>query len=224
MKKYLNVLRNCPLFNDIEEENLLRMLECLGANVVSFDKKYTILAEGYPAKHIGIMLSGSAKTVQVDYYGNRSIVSEIKAADIFGDAFACAELKSIPVDIIADEPSEVMLIDCAHILHTCSNNCGFHQRLIFNLMKELALKNISLHQRIEVTSKRSTREKLMSYLMMQAKKAQSSSFDIPFDRQELADYLEVDRSGLSAEISKLRSEGIIESSRKHFELLTADVG
>lgn len=219
MKKYLNTLKNCPLFNDIADENLLRMLECLGARVVLFDKKYTILAEGYPAKHIGIMLSGSAKAVQVDYYGNRSIVSEIKTADVFGDAFACAELSAVPVDIIADEPSEVMLIDCSHILHTCTNNCGFHQQLIFNLMKELAIKNITLHQRIEVTSKRSTREKLMTYLMMQAKKAQSSSFDIPFDRQELADYLEVDRSGLSAEISKLRSEGLIESSRKHFELL-----
>ena len=215
----MNVLKKCPLFNDIGEENLMRMLECMGARVISFDKKYTILAEGYPAKHIGIMLSGSAKTVQVDYYGNRSIVSGVEEADIFGDAFACAELKSVPVDIIADEPSEVMLIECDHILHTCSNNCGFHQQLIFNLMKELAIKNITLHQRIEVTSKRSTREKLMTYLMMQAKRANSSSFDIPFDRQELADYLEVDRSGLSAEISKLRSEGIIESSRKHFELL-----
>ena len=111
-----------------------------------------------------------------------------------------------------------MLIDCNHILHTCSNNCGFHQQLIFNLMKDLAVKTLLFHQKIEITSKRTTREKLMTYLLIQAKRVNSNSFDIPFDRQELADYLEVERSGLSAEISKLRQEGILESHKNHFEL------
>ncbi len=219
MKKYLRVLKKCPLFHEIEEDKLLTMLHCLGAKVEMFDKKYTIVAEGNPAKHIGIVLSGSAHIMQVDYYGNRSILSEIQPSDMFGEAFACAEMQATPVSIIANEPCEIMLINCAHILHTCSNNCGFHQQLIFNLMKDLAAKTIMFHQKIEVTSKRSTREKLMTYLMLQAKKAGSSSFDIPFDRQELADYLEVDRSGLSAEISKLRQEGILNSRRNHFELL-----
>ena len=112
-----------------------------------------------------------------------------------------------------------MLIDCSHILHTCSNHCGFHQQLIFNLMKDLASKTIMFQQRIEITSKRSTREKLMTYLILQARKVSSDSFDIPFDRQELADYLEVDRSGLSVEISKLRNEGVIECKRNFFKLL-----
>jgi len=112
-----------------------------------------------------------------------------------------------------------MLIECNHILHTCSNNCGFHQQLIFNLMKDLATKTILFHQKIEIISKRSTRDKLMTYLMLQAKKEGSDSFDIPFDRQELADYLEVERSGLSAEISKLKKEGIINNQKNHFELL-----
>ena len=138
---------------------------------------------------------------------------------MFGEAFACAEVKAIPVTVVASEPSEVMLIDAGHIMNTCSNNCGFHRQLIFNLMRDLAVKNIMFHQKIEITSKRSTREKLMTYLMFQSKKFKKSSFDIPFDRQELADYLEVDRSGLSAEISKLRQEGILESNRKHFKLL-----
>lgn len=219
MKKYFEVLRECSLFNLIDDDNMITMLRCLGAKVVSFDKKYTIIAEGRPAKYIGVMLSGSAQTVRIDYYGNRSIVSDIRQAEVFGEAFACAEVSSVPVTVFANEPCEVMLINSEHILHTCSNNCGFHQRLIFNLMKDLAIKNIMFHQRIEITSKRSTREKLMTYLMFQAKRAGSNSFDIPFDRQELADYLEVERSGLSAEISKLRNEGIIESRKKHFELL-----
>ena len=218
MKKYLQILKKCPLFDNIEDENLITMLGCLGAKVESFDKKYTIFAEGYPAKYIGIVLSGSAQIVQVDYYGNRNILSNITSSEVFAEAFACAEMDMIPVTVIANEPCEVMLIDCSHILHTCANNCGFHQQLIFNLMKDLAKKTIMFHQRIEITSKRTTREKLMTYLALEAKKANSNRFDIPFDRQELADYLEVERSGLSAEISKMRKEGLIKNQKNHFEL------
>ena len=218
MKQYLPILKKCPLFCDIAEEDLLRMLTCLGAKVSAFDKKFTIFAEGAPAVHIGIMLSGTAQVVQVDYYGNRSILSNLTPSEVFAEAFACAEVKTLPVSVIAGEPCEVMLIDCRHILHTCENHCGFHQRLIFNLMKDLASKTILFHQRIEVTSKRTTREKLLTYLSMQAKKAGSQSFDIPFDRQELADYLEVDRSGLSSELGKLQREGILETHKHHFIL------
>lgn len=219
MKKYLEVLKTCPLFDGIGEDDLLRMLSCLGAKTASFDKKYTVFAEGKPARLIGIVLSGSVQVEQVDYYGNRSILSTLTESEIFAEAFACAEVDSLPVTVIANEPSEVMLIDCSHILHTCRNNCGFHQQLIFNLMKDLAMKTILFHQKIEITSKRTTREKLMCYLMYQAKKTGQSSFDIPYDRQGLADFLEVDRSGLSAEIGKLKREGIIDNRKQHFELL-----
>ena len=219
MKYFLNILKKCPLFEGIDDDSLAKMLVCLGARVESFDKKYTIFAEGTPAKYIGIVLSGSAQIIQVDYYGNRSILSEIDEAQVFAEAFACAEVRALPVSVVANEPCEIMFISCDHILHTCSNNCGFHQQLIFNLMKDLATKTIMFHQRIEITSKRSTREKLLTYLALQAKKCNSNSFDIPFDRQELADYLEVERSGLSAEIGKLKKEGIIDNQKNHFILL-----
>jgi len=217
--KYLEILKKCPLFDGIEENNLIKMLSCLGARVLSFDKKFTVFSEGSKAKYLGIVLSGSVQTILIDYDGNRSILSNMEASEVFAEDYACAEISAIPVTVVANEPSEVMFIDCSHILHTCSNNCGFHQQLIYNLMKDLATKTIMFHQRVEVTSKRTTREKLMTYLSIEAKKCSSNSFDIPFDRQELADYLEVDRSGLSAEISKLRSEGILESSKNHFRLL-----
>ncbi|MBR7132458.1 MAG: Crp/Fnr family transcriptional regulator [Clostridia bacterium] len=219
MKKYYKILEKCPLFDNIESENLFKMLRCLGVKVESFDKKYTIMSEGSPARYIGIVLSGSAQIIQVDYFGFRSILSNIEPSQVFGEAFACAEIKSIPVTVVANEPCEVMLIDCSHILHTCSNNCGFHQQLIFNLMKDLAAKTISFHQKQEITSKRTTREKLMTYLSLQAKKEGCNRFQIPFNRQELADYLEVDRSGLSVEISKLRNEGVLYSKKNTFELL-----
>ena len=219
MKKYIDILKKCPLFSGIEEDNLITMLGCLRARVLELDKKYTVLAEGSPAKYIGIVLSGAIQVEQTDYYGNRSIISVAQEGEVFGEAFACAEVTAIPVTVVASEPSEVMLIDAGHIMNTCSNNCGFHRQLIFNLMRDLAAKNILFHQKIEITSKRTTREKLMSYLLHYAKRVDRRSFEIPFDRQALADYLEVDRSGLSAEIGKLKKEGVIDSRKNYFELL-----
>jgi CRP-like cAMP-binding protein len=195
------------------------MLTCLGAKVDYFDKKYTVFSEGSPAKYIGIVLSGSAQIVQIDYYGNRSILSKIRPSELFAEAFACAEVASLPVSVIADEPCDVMFIDCSHILHTCEYGCGFHHQLTYNLMKDLAQKSLMFHQRIEITSKRTTREKLLAYLATEAKKHNSRRFDIPFDRQELADYLEVERSGLSAEISKMKKDGLIDNTKNHFVLL-----
>lgn len=219
MKKYLDVLRTCPLFEGIAEDNLLRMLACLGAKVVEFDKKYTVLAEGTSGKFIGIVLSGEVVVTTTDFDGNRHIISVSQAGEMFAEAFACAQVESIPVSVIASKPSEIMFIDSNHILHTCENNCGFHQKMIFNLMKNLAVKNLQFHQKIEITSRRSTREKLMAYLVLYAKKENSRSFTLPFDRQELADYLCVERSGLSAEIGKLKREGIINAEKNRFELL-----
>lgn len=219
MKKYLNILGKCPLFFGIGHDELLRMLVCLGAKAEFYDKKYTVFAEGSRAKYIGIVLSGSVQITQVDFYGNRSILSVIGAGQVFAEAFACAEVEEMPVSVVANEPSEIMIIECAHVLHTCENRCAFHRQLIFNLMKDLATKTITFHKKIDITSKRTTREKLMAYLMHEAKSAGGNSFDIPFDRQELADYLEVERSGLSAEISKLQKEGVLESRKKHFTLL-----
>ena len=219
MKNYLPILKKCPLFQGIREEDLSRMLHCLGARVQIFDKKYTVFAEGSPCRYIGIVLTGAVQIIQIDFYGNRSILSGVSPSEVFAEAFACAETPSLPVTVIASEASEIMLIDASHILHTCENHCGFHQQLIFNLMQDLAKKTILFHQKIEITSQRTTRDKLLTYLMLQEKKAGKNSFDIPFDRQELADYLEVDRSGLSAEIGKLRREGVLENTKNHFVLL-----
>ena len=145
MKNFSENLKKCPLFLGIEEESLNRMLACLGAKVEHFDRKQTIFAEGEEAKDIGILLSGGAQEIRIDYYGNRSILSDIAPSEVFGEAFACAEIGELPVSVVATEPSDVMFVDCSHILHTCHNNCGFHQQQIFNLMKILAEKNLRLY-------------------------------------------------------------------------------
>ena len=138
LKNYLEILKNCPLFSEIGEEELVRMLTCLGAKTETFDKKYTIFAEGAPARHLGILLSGSAQIVQTDYYGNRSILSGIGEGEVFAEAFACADVSEIPVNVVTTENSEVLLIEAKRILHMCSSACGFHNRLIYNLMKLVA--------------------------------------------------------------------------------------
>lgn len=219
MKKYFKVLKDCPLFYGISEEELGAMLGCLGAKVMHFGKKYTVFAEGSAAKHIGIVLTGSVQIVQNDWFGNRSIVGQMAAGEVFAEAFAASGVESLPVSVIAAEESDILLIECNHILNACSNLCAFHQRLIYNLMKDLAEKAVMFHQKLEITSKRTTREKLLAYLALQQKKAGRSRFTIPFDRQDLADFLEVDRSGLSTEIGKLQKEGVLLSDKREFELL-----
>lgn len=219
MKKYWEILKKCALFEDIGEEELTKMLSCLGTRIEHFDKKYTVFTEGSPARHIGILLSGAVQVVQNDYYGNRSVLFGIGGGEVFAEAFACAGIESLPISVIATQPCEVMLIDAEHIMHTCQNHCVFHQRLIFNLMKDLAQKTILFHQKLEILSRKTTREKLLAYLTLQSKKAGKDSFEIPFDRQALADYLEVDRSGLSVEIGKLKKEGLIENRKNYFTML-----
>ena len=219
MEKFLPVLKKVPLFSGIEDEELTRMLCCLGAKIKSFDKKSTVFSEGDTAKFIGIVLEGSVMIYRDDYLGNRSILGESYEGELFAESFACAELDELPVAVVTNEKSAVMLIECAHILHTCHNGCSFHHRLIFNLMRDLATKNIDYHTKLEIISKRTTREKLLAYLEIKAKQSGSPAFEIPFDRQELADYLEVERSGLSSEIGKMKKEGIIDAYKNHFKLL-----
>ena len=220
MKKFFSVLRKCPLFQGVTEDDLTAMLGCLEAKVVHFTARETILSEGEPVRFIGVILSGSARIVQMDYFGNRSIVAGIEPSELFAESFACAGVLELPVQVVANEDDTAVLwIDPLRITQPCGKDCGFHRELLGNLLKIVAAKNLIFHQKVEILSKRTTREKLMAYLLMQAKKNHGNSFVIPFDRQELADYLGVDRSGLSTEISKLRREGILNCERNHFELL-----
>lgn len=219
MKKYFEVLRKCPLFNQIEDESLVRALVCLGAKEKSYKKGDTVLTEGQEAKYFGIVLKGSVQLERVDYYGNRSILTSIEPSQLFGEAFACAGIKSLPIDVIAAEDTDIFFIDVRHIASPCDAACAFHAQLIINLLNIVAKKNLVLHQKIEITSKHSTREKLMTYLFLQEKNTGSRTFTIPYNRQELADYLGVERSGLSAEISKLRNEKVHECKRSTFTLL-----
>ena len=218
MKKNLKILKKCPLFENIEEEKLPILIDCLGTKIIHVSKGQQIFSEGDKAEDIGILINGNIQVVRDDYFGNRSILANLETGNLFAEAFACSEIKVLPVSVFAVSDCDIMLIKCERILSPCCNACDFHSKLIHNLVKILAHKNIMLNQKIEVTSKRTTREKLMTYLLGQAKKQGKDSFFIPYDRQELADYLEVERSAMSAEIGKLCKEGVIETKKNWFRI------
>lgn len=224
MEENYRIIRACPLFEGIREEDLPGMLACLGGRRLTAAKEAFIFREGERSTHVGIVLSGAVQMVRTDFYGNRSIVAHIGPGELFGESYACAGVEKLPVSVMADEDSEVLLLDCRRITVSCSNACAFHSRIVFNLLRLVAQKNLVFDRKIEVTSKRTTREKLMAYLLGQAKDHGRDSFVIPYDRQELADYLEVERSGLSMEISKLRREGVIACEKNQFRLLQKGSG
>ena len=212
-------LAGCRLFEGISGEDLNKMLVCLGCTTESYKKGEVVFSEGTHITKIGILLSGGAMTVKDDFFGNRSIIGTVGVGDVFCEAFAATDTRELPISVIATEDSDVLFVECKRILCTCSNTCAFHRSLIFNFAKNLADENIDCYDKIEVTSKRSTREKLLTYLGIVARAEGKRSFDVPFDRQQLADYLEVDRSGLSAEIGKMVKDGIIKCTKNRFELL-----
>lgn len=212
------VLARCPLFAGISATEISALLECLNARTVAVEKNHTIFWEGDPAQDMGIVLEGSVQVVRDDYYGNRTIVAQVEPGGLFAEAFACAGSPFYPVSVVATAAGSVMLLDCQRIMTVCSSGCAFHSRLIKNLLAIVATKTLHLNQKLELLSHRSIRERLMSYLLACAKKSASPEFTIPYDRQQLADYLSVERSALSAEIGKLQKEGILESRRSWFRL------
>lgn len=219
MEKYFEILKKVDLFKGIDESELSPLLSCLSAKVVRYEKNQMVFLSGEPISSFGIVLSGQVQVFQDDYYGNRSIIAGIGASGLFGESFACAEIKALPVSVVATTESEILFIERSRLESPCSNACGFHSKLIHNMLNSIAKKNVALTQKIEFTSKRTTREKLLAYLSAEAQKARSNSFCIPFDRQELADFLSIDRSAMSNELSKLRNDGVLQYNKNQFELL-----
>ena len=219
MKNNLSILKKSPLFAEIVETDINTMLHCLNATTKSFKKNNFIFSFNDKVSTVGIILSGSVHIVKEDFWGNRSIIEQLSAGHLFAETFSCAQIKQLPVSVIAKEATEILFIDYKRIISTCSSSCIFHTKLIQNMLKIIANKNILLTQKIEHITRRTTREKIISFLSAQAKKSSSNSFTIQFNRQELADYLSVDRSAMSNELCKMRDEGLITFQKNKFELI-----
>ena len=212
-------VNNYPLFAGIEGNHLISLLSCLTAEQRTYAKDEFIFMADNKAESVGIVLTGGVYVIQEDYFGSRSIIARIDPGGMFGEAFSCAEMDVLPVSVLAAETSGIMLIDYRKIVTSCTSSCVFHTKLIKNMLRILAEKNIMLTRKMEHLSKRTIREKLLSFLSRQAVTAKSAIVTIPFNRQELADYLCADRSALSRELSLMQNEGLIKYNKSSFELL-----
>lgn len=215
--EYLKILQSAPLFGQIKEEEIPGILSCLSSRRVSCRKNEFVCRPGDLLSSVGLVLDGEVHIIKEDFWGNRTILGKAEPGQLFAESYACAG-RPLEVAVTAACDSEILFLDIRNLLHSCSRSCPFHQRLIQNFAGILSRKNLMLTKKIEHMSRRSLRDKLLSYLSDESARQQSTSFSIPFNRQQLADYLCVDRSALSRELSLLREEGILRYHKSHFEL------
>ena len=219
MKNYIPVLKRTKLFAGVAEEEIGAMLSCLDARLHEYKKGEYVLRQGEHMSFITVLVDGELHIQRDDYWGNRAIINPIAVGEMFGEAYIAPESGALLNDVVAVEDSAVIFFDVRRIITVCSSACRFHSMVVQNLFFAISEKNRKLVQKLGHMSKRSTREKLISYLSEEAKRHSSSSFTIPFNRQQLADFLSVDRSAMSNELCKMRDEGLLRFEKNSFTLL-----
>ena len=218
MKDFLPVIRASRLFSGVSERELEAMLACLRPETKDYPKDAFVLRAGDTAEAVGLVLSGTILMLQEDVWGNRNILSKAGPGQIFAAAYACAPGSVLNVSVLAETPVTVLFLNVGRVLTLCPAACAHHSRIIRNLLGELAGKNLRLGEKLTHMGQRTTRAKIMSYLSAEAHRLGTYELDIPFSRQQLADYLGVERSGLSLELGKMKQDGLLEFHKNHFEL------
>lgn len=222
MEQYLPVIRQSQIFHGLSDSEILSVLHCTNSYVRNYGKNDFITDSNYRVSEISIVLQGHVCLITEDYAGNRNIISRLSPGQLFGEAFACLGIKPVTVSAVADDKCSILFLNIKRLTTVCENAHSFHNQIIQNLLYILSSKNLDLTDRIKHTSKRTIRYKLLSYLSDQYHLSDSEYFEIPFSRQQLADYLSVDRSALSAELCKMRNEGILEFNRNKFHFLRSE--
>ena len=218
MKEFFPVLHTASLFSGISDEELAAMLSCLGARIDTFPKGSRLLRAGEAVEEVGLVLAGSALIVQEDIWGNRNILSKAGPGQTFAAAYACAPGSRLNAGVIAETPVTVLFLNIKRVLNVCPSTCAHHSRIIRNLLHELAEKDLRFSEKLTHMGQRTTRSKIMSYLSAEAQRLGTYEFDVPFSRQQLADYLGVERSGLSLELGKMKKDGLLDYHKSHFIL------
>lgn len=211
-------LKKTSLFRGTSEDELPTLLECLRPSIRDYTKGELILRQGEDVTAVGLVLAGRVHVIEEDFWGNRNILADVLPGDLFAESYAFLPGELLRVSVIAQESSRIMLVESRRMLDICSSACRFHTRLVQNVLAESARKNLALTRKLSHMSKRNTREKLLSYLSSQSLASGSETFEIPFNRQQLADYLCVDRSAMSNELCKMRDEGLLTFERSSFHL------
>ncbi len=218
MKKFIPVLKKTQIFSGVGVDEIESLLSCLGARLYSYTRGEYPVRQGEHLNDIIVLVEGKLHIQTDDYWGNRSILGQIEVGEMFGEAYVAPESGAVLNDVVAVENSKAIFLDVKKILTTCSSACRFHSIVVHNLFFAISEKNRKLVRKLGHISKRSTREKLISYLSEEAKRQNSSDFTISFNRQQLADFLFVDRSAMSNELCRMRDEGLIKFNKNQFTL------
>lgn len=216
MEKYFSLLEHSPLFAGITEEEFSALLPALSGRTASYHKGELILRAGESVTSLGVVLEGRALVMQEDFWGNCSLLAVLDPGQCFAETFACVPNLPLNVSVAAETAAKVLFLNVSALLERESKED--HGKFSRNLLMEMSRKNVAFSQKLTHLGQRTTRAKLLSYLSAQAREHGGREFDIPFSRQQLADYLLVERSGLSQTLCAMRDEGLLEFHKNHFLL------
>ena len=219
MNNYIEILKQSSLFFGLNKDEITALLECTHARYKSFDKGEIIIEEGSEVSAFGILLSGRAHSLKNDINGKSFIVTVIEPSGFFGVLLASSRKHKSPVSVQAQEPLAALMIPAENIVTRCSANCKKHDILLLNFINSLAEMALLLHDRNDCLIKTRVREKILTYLVRASKLKGGNTFSIPLDRAAMAEYLNVERSALSRELSRMKHDGIIDFHKSSFRLL-----
>lgn len=215
-----DILKKSYLFYNIPEDEIMPILSELQAREVVYKNGDIIFPVGHEADGVGLVLTGAVLFTHTDIHGHHTIFERIEPGEIFEEAHAFAQEKILIVDMVATKTTTILFFNIDRLLYLFENTSNkAYQQLVYNLLKLLSIKVLDLKKKIKYTSPKSIRDRVLTYLYDMSELHQSDTFDIPFNRQEMADYLNVDRSSLSAELIKMQQEDILTYEKNHFTLL-----
>lgn len=220
LEKYYNQIKTSPVFFGMSDNELKGLLECFNARVRKYEKEEMIIRQGDIISNIYLILDGAVNIEKDSYWGRRIIISRLGKNENLALSFVGSKNVESSVDAITVDETLVLILGYEKCTSMCQNACTRHKVLINNLFQILSKENIELIQKIENVSQKTIRDKLLTYLSNEAQKNHSNNFNIKFNRQDLADYLNVDRSAMSFELSKLQKEGLLKYNKNNFELLS----
>ncbi|WP_026659038.1 Crp/Fnr family transcriptional regulator [Butyrivibrio sp. AC2005] len=214
----ISVLEKSRLFLGMTSRELSSCLESLDAREKKYRKDDVILHAGDQTSNIGMVLSGSVTIESNDVWGNCTVLSHVGKNQYFAETYALLG-EVLLVDVRANEDCSILFCNIRNLLNDSKKSSSWKEKLLKNILIISSQKNLILSGRSFHTSPKSCRGRLLSYLNSIALQTGSKEFDIPFNRQQLADYLNLERTNMSKELSHMKDEGLIEYRKSHFKLL-----
>lgn len=219
MEQYYPILNRCALFRGIEERNYKHLLGCLDAQVKHFDEEEFLFLAGDEINQVGIVLSGRVEILKENLAGNKHIIAILDSSDMFAEGIVCTVSRISPVTVQAKEEALIMQIPYDRVIRSCGMSCTYHYGLIQNLMMVLGEKNVNLNWKLELLTLKGMREKLANYLLKASYVNGSKTFQVPLNRGELADFLNVSRTSMCRELTRMKDDGLIDLYGRSFKIL-----